>query len=475
MKLQNGVLRVSKNTSVLLIGSVGKMALSFAFIVYVARYLGAEGFGKYALTQGYFDLFLSLSAMGLSILITREIAKNPSWLGRYLTASIILVTVLTIVANAILVIIPSLFGYAADTRSAILIASLALLPAAVSMMFEAAFVAFETAEYVTYGTMLESFLRTGLSLLVLVMGYGLLSLFVVLIVARICTLLLYFALLKWRFSGFHWDFDWPFLKELVRNWRVFALENWLSNIDNSLGLILLSIFHGEVAVGMYAAAAKVMRLGQSVAASFTTAVFPYMSRLFVESRHAFWRLSEGSLKYMLAFVLPIVLIISILADRIIILLYTDEYAPAIPILQVLIFVLPLYFINPFLSHTLFARGEQKKSLQVAVIKLAFFAALCIWLIPNWEGIGLAWARLLGALVAFCLYFVFLLQGERALRTLLMLGRTVLAALILGGFLLALRNIQLIVLLISGGGLYVLLLLILRVFSTNDLELLQELK
>lgn len=472
---QSAALRVTKNTVALVVGRASVMLFSFAFIVYAARFLGVDGFGKYALAQAYFELFLSLSATGLSIVITREIAKRPSWASRYLSASVILVTVLTLVASGLLISLVHIFGYAPDTRAAIYLACLALLPATISLVFEAAFVAFEKAEYAAYGTMLESTLRTGLGLAALLMGYEVLALFVVLIVARICMLLFYLAFLSQQVSKLHWYFDWAFLKQLVRDWRVFALENWLSSLFGSLDFIILSFFHGELAVGLYAAAYKTLRLGSVVAVSYTTAIFPYMSRLFEESRDTLRRLSEESLKYMFALILPGVVTIAVLADRVIILLYTNEYADSVPILRVLIWVLVLRFLNPFLSHILFARGEQRKSLQVAAISLVLYVAICLWFIPRWGGIGAAWALLLAVCAAFCFYFVFVLRGEAVMRTLLTFGRTALAAASLGAFLLILRDIHLIPLLVSAGVVYVLLLLILRVPSSSDLDLFRGLQ
>ena len=53
-------------------GTIGRMIISFGFVIYLARYLGVEGFGSYELALSYFELFLSLSAAGLAILITRR-------------------------------------------------------------------------------------------------------------------------------------------------------------------------------------------------------------------------------------------------------------------------------------------------------------------------------------------------------------------------------------------------------------------
>ncbi|MFX0195381.1 MAG: flippase [Candidatus Hodarchaeota archaeon] len=473
MTVQNAALRVIKNTAALLASKAFAMVFSFIFIIYAARLLGVDGFGKYALVRGYFELFLSLSATGLSIVITREMAKRPSWADRYLNTSVVLVSILTVVASGILVTIVHVLAYASDTRAATYLACLALMPATINLVLESAFVAFEKAEYVTYGTLIENILRTVLGLIVLFLGYGLLALFVVLIIARICMLLFYLVFLSRQIAKLHWHFDWSFLKRLVRDWRVFALENWLSSLFWTLDVILLSMFHGERAVGFYAAAYRTLSLATVVAGSYTTAIFPYISRLFKESEEAFRQVSENSLKYMVAFVLPVAVIISVLADRIVILLYTVEYADSIPILGVLIWVMVLKFLNPFLSHILFARGEQRKSLQVAAISLAFYMVVCFWLTPRWGGIGAAWALLLAVGLAFCLYLDFIWRREGVSRVLLTLGRTILAATSFAVFVLLIMNIPLMLLLILAGLIYFLLLFIFRVFSSREIHLFRK--
>ena len=261
--------------------------------------------------------------------------------------------------------------------------------------------------------------------------------------------------------------------QLLISW--FAYKNCLSNLYSNLGVILLSYFQGERAVGIYIAATKILRLGVIVASSYTTAIFPYMSRLHEESAVGFKKLRDETMKYMLALVLPLTITLSLFADRIILLLYTDDYTSSIPILRILAWTFLLGLVNPFLSHVLFARGDQKQSLQVAIIKLVFSAAISFWLIPLWGEVGLATATLLSAAVSFVAYLAAVTRGDDLLASLVRMGRSAPAALLLAAFLLLLRNIQLIPLLAMGALFYLLLLFLLRVVSTNDLRMLQKLK
>jgi O-antigen/teichoic acid export membrane protein len=404
------------------------------------------------------------------IIITREMAKRPEWASHYLTAAGLLTLGLLPLAALFLMLLAHLPGYTPATRTAMYLACIALVPGAMSQVVSATFVAFEKAQYLTYGTVLENVLRNGLSILALALGYGVLELVGILIVTRVCMLVYYLAVLKRHWPTLHWAYEGAFFTRLFRDWRVFAYENWLSNLFGHLDLIVLSFFHGERAVGFYAAASRLLNLGVVVAESYTTAIFPYLSRLFEESKEQFQRLLEGSIKYMVVLVLPTVAAIAILADPIIIWLYQEAYIASVPILRVLIWVLVLRFVNPFLSHILFAQGKQHKSLHVAAISLACHGVLAFWLIPHGEGVGAAWAMLLSVSVRFGLYFGFVLQGQAARRMLFILGRILLAAggasLLLFGF----RQLHLVLLLGAASLAYVFLLALFGVLPRRDFRL-----
>ncbi len=445
------------------------MGFSVLFVIYAARFLGVEHFGRLELVRGYFELFLSLCTTGLSILLTREIAKHPEHGSRYFTSAAVLLAALVPLAWVAMMMLGYLLGYAPQTQHAMLLACAALLPGTLSLLCAAMFVAFEKAEYVTYGTILENVVRNGLGLWVLWLGYGVLALLGVLMMSRVCLLAFYLYAMRRSLPRLHWSYDRLFLKHLVRDWRVFAYENWLANLFDNLDVIVLSAVHGERAVGLYAAANRLLTLGLMVTQSYTTAVFPHLSRLFEASKERFQRLSEGSLKYMLALILPGVGAVAVLSHEIILLLYGETYAATIPILQVLIWVLVLHFVNPFLSHLLFAQGKQQRSLVVALVSLLCHAGLAAWWIPASGSVGAAWALLASSALATVMYFGFVMQGAQLQRMLTMLSRIGVAAVAAGLCLWGLQSQPVLPLLGVAIMVYVGLLFGLGVVSIRELQ------
>lgn len=468
MMTQNGT-KLIKNSIAVFLGRLSPKIFSFLFVIYSARFLGATEFGKFVLALGYFELFLGLTARGLTIVATREIAKLPSKANEYINVSVTLGFILTIVASCILIALSHILPYSLDTRVALYLVCIALLPSTTAMIFEAGFVGFEKAQYVTYGTVIENSLRTGLWFIALILGYKLIALFAVLIITRSFMLFFYFLCYSLHISKFQWRIKLKIYKEFITQWRVIAFENWISSFIYGLDVIFLSIFRGEQIVGLYSAAYKIVNFADIGASSYTVALFPYMSRLYRESQIEFRKLIEGSLKYMLIIVIPGTIIMATIGDRIILLLFGKEYVTSIPIFSVLTWVIILRFLNPFLSHVLFARGEQGKSLRVAVISLIVYVPTSVLFIRQWGGVGAAWAVLIVATLGFCLFFVFVWRGYGVLKVILVFGRAIISSICFGITFFVLKDISLVLGLIVSIMLYCLLIFSLEMSHYEKLK------
>jgi O-antigen/teichoic acid export membrane protein len=465
MSLQSGR-GVTRNAAALFVGRAVVMALSLVFVLFAARRLGLTEFGRYALARTYFDLLLTLAVTGLGILITREIAKSPSMGPVYFGTAAPLGVGLAVVMGTALVLVSPLMGYGSDVRTMLSLACLALVPAAFATLSEAVFVATGNAQYVMFGSFCETLLYSSTGVLLVWLGRGGRSLFVALAVTRTLLAVAYATRLWRRFGAVPRPGSFVFTRKLCGDWRVFALENWLANLTANTGAIVLSVFHGEAAVGLYAAASKITSFGSPLVASFTSAMFPYMSRLYDESNLAFRRLGEQSVKHMLAVALPGSVIVTIFADRVIGILYGPAYVEAVPVLRVVIWVFIFNLLNPFISHLLFARGEQATSLKVGAVSAVASLVLSLALVPVWGPIGAAWALLACTALACCLFCASAFSPDHS-RVLMMFGKAGVAAASLAGFLAIARQAHPAALTIGALGVYGGALFLLRASSLRE--------
>ena len=422
----DAILRTGKNAGMLLAGTMTRMIASFVFVIYCADQLGVEGFGQYTIAVHYFELFLSLTATAVGILLTRDMARWPSHGRQLMTSAIVLALAMCVLAIIAMTGVGSSFNYSSETCTALLIASLALIPASVCAVFEAVFVARERAEFLTAGVAVESLLKIGLSIMMLALGYGVVSLIWVLLSVRLALMFAYLVGLQ-RIGALGWSFHRKRSLRFVSCWRIFAAENWMASLYTNLDVIVLSWITGEAAVGIYSAAWKIVRLGSVAAKAYTTAVFPVMSRLHSESRESFTRLYRHTIRVMCAIALPAIAVVSVVPDRMIGLLFSEEYAAAAPVLQVLIWVLLIDFLNPFLSHALFAQGRQAKSMHVAAISLVVNSIATYALVVQYGAVGAATGTVIGGLVATCCYLLFAMPKSEVFATFTLAARVGLAA------------------------------------------------
>ena len=464
-------LRTSKNATMLLIGTVARMVASFAFVLYSASLLGVESFGKLSISIHIFELFLGITATSVGIILTRDAARWSRSLSSLLTSAVIVVLALSCLAPFVMISLGIVFGYSNDTLLAIGVACIAMFPSAVCVVFEAAFVARERAEFITLGTVVESLLRVVLSFLVLWCGYGIVELMWVVVLTRAMLLLSYWACLS-RSETLRWSYSFAGTKRFVYRWRVFAAENWMATIYTNLDVLVLSSLAGEATVGLYSAAWKFVRLGAVFAKSFTTAVFPVMSRMHSDSKESFHQLFRYTIRIMCIIALPSIILVTVIPSRMVGMLYKKEYSEAAPILQILIWVLLLEFLNPFLSHVLFAQGKQKRSMYVAAISLGVNSIATFFLVQEYGARGAAIGCIVGGFVATLCYLGFSAKLHELPIIVLEIGRVLIAAACMGLTIYLVRDASWLIVLVVATLSYLLLLFLVGAIRMNDLRFLQ---
>ena len=72
----NTIQRIAKNTGVLFVSQVMSYIMNFLFVMYTARYLGAEEFGIFSFALAFAAIFAVFLDLGLSILTVREVARD---------------------------------------------------------------------------------------------------------------------------------------------------------------------------------------------------------------------------------------------------------------------------------------------------------------------------------------------------------------------------------------------------------------
>jgi O-antigen/teichoic acid export membrane protein len=273
----------------------------------------------------------------------------------------------------------------------------------------------------------------------------------------------------------HWEFDWPFLLNMLRELKIFAALALLNALCSQSEVLILSLTRGEVQVGYYSAALKLVTIWAMIPTSYMVALFPVLSATFQESRQKAIHLQNRSLRYLLAVAFPLAVGMMAAANVIIPLFYGPSFQESIGALHLLAWYLPLIFVNNLLWRVLYVRNEQRVVFRGQFITEILQALLALWLAPIYGGIGAAWA-LLGGNLAYTLYQSYHVVRDNTPFPLFKSGWRFLLASCVMGLLIWLSSpwIPLLGLVPAAAAVYLAMLWLLGAFSSEDVVLFKQL-
>lgn len=122
--------------------------MGFFFIMYTARYLGAEGFGILSFALAFTGIFGVFSDLGLSTLTVREVARDKSMAQKYLGNIAVMKIFLVVITFGLIAFFINLLDYLEQTIKVVYLVALSVIFGAFSGMFNSIFQAYEKMEYV---------------------------------------------------------------------------------------------------------------------------------------------------------------------------------------------------------------------------------------------------------------------------------------------------------------------------------------
>jgi O-antigen/teichoic acid export membrane protein len=155
------------------------------------------------------------------------------------------------------------------------------------------------------------------------------------------------------------SFDRATLKRLLAEGTPFLYIGVVVTLQPNVDGVFLSKLAPAEAVGWYAAARKLVGVLVYPASALVTALYPTLSRLWVENQQAFRETAASALRATAVLVMPVTLGCALYADIGIRIFSKESFGPAEADLQVLsVFVLACFF-TMVLGVTLAAAGRQK--------------------------------------------------------------------------------------------------------------------
>lgn len=466
------VQKIAKNTGVILTGNVIFRLVSLFVIIYLARYLGAAGFGKYSFVFAYLAFFNIVTDLGLQQILVREIARNPSTAPKLIGNAYVIRLLLTVFAVGLAIAIITLLPYPADTTRYVYIASFMLLFISFSDFYATIFQANLAMQYSVIAKLTFKFVSAGL-ILWIIFSHGTLTQVIVALVFSegIKTLLSYLFSRKFVRPSFAIDFRlWRYL---LKECLPLALTSVIVIVYYRIDVVMLSMMKGDDAVGIYSAAYRLCDPFSLIPYALMMSLFPLMSGYFKTSEDKLIKTYTLAFRYLVIIALPVAMGTMLVADKVILLVYDAPFADSSSVLQILIWAVMFGMVQPVFSNILVAIDRQK----LIAVSTAFCAAVNIVLnfilIPVLSYNGAAVATVATTIVFLVSVFYFVSKHLQIIPVHKILVKPVIGVLVMGGSIYYLADLSLLILVPLAAGVYLVTLLVLRTFSDEDWNIVRK--
>ncbi len=378
---------IFKNISYLTIEELISRAISFFTVIYLARILWPENFGRLGYASAFTSFFVLIVNMGFDVYGIREIAKDRSKAKELLSNITLIKLILFLVAYLFLFIVINILEKDNDSKNFVLLYGLTMIVSVFTIDWFCQ--GFENFKLIALGRVFRNIVYA-LFVFAFIKYHNQLKEVVIFQILSG----LFGNFLLWYFAKDYFSFNninlykW---KGYLKTGFILASSFFMINIYYNLDKVMIGLWYSKRYVGWYDVAYKIMSVGLIFSGILWSVFSPKISR-FDKSLNLY-------IKAML-FLGVILLIILLLGSNFIIgILFGDNYKEAVFPLKILALNLFLVFVNVAFISPIMLWNEKKYFLIVSSGGIAnvIFNFL---LIPKYNIIGASIATVLSEMMVF---------------------------------------------------------------------------
>lgn len=469
--------RIAVNSGYLFIAYVIESLLSLLLLSIVARYLDQAGFGRYGYVISFVELFIMLAELSSSRVQIREMAGNLTKAERPLSDAWTLRLGLSVsMIVAVMLAAPS---RGADTQLwwSILLFAVGQALFVLAEIFNSVFRAYQQMRYQTCTVIAGQVLIVLFCIVAILMDWGLVGLFAARVLANLLRLVYAWYLSRTRFIGEHLSRDCQGMWRIFKDSLPLGINLILRRLIWRGGVVMVGTLlnqkspgTGDLAIGLFYGPLRIVEQLRIVPAALVGAILPVFSQQARLEPERFRETLAKSFKLYLVLSLLLTVTMTTLARPITRLLLGEALLGLASLLAALSWSIPFSFLSQFMEAALLAVGRQ------AIVAIGLGAgfslgALASWfyLVPTYQGFGLVYGVLLAEGIAFFVGLAALLPYFDRRALLVTVAKTALACVAAFGVFYALRGTSIWVSGPAGMLGFVVLILLLRTFSMNELE------
>lgn len=368
--------RLSANILAIVASDVGRRILGFLAVAYLARTVGPSGFGLVNIGFAVLSYALMVSGGGLPVYGARAIARGES---PGIASSIAGVRLL-VAAGVFLLVAAGAYLFIPDTQAATVITVFCLSPFAGAFLFDWYFQGKEEMGMIGASRLVSA----AVYLLFLVLFVRTPGEVVWVAIAAVAGDVMASMVTVARFqkeTGAGLGLSVRDGARMFREAFPIGIGSIIAHMTVNLPTIVIGIFLTTADAGIYSAAGKLVAFLLVFDRLLSTLLLPASSRYFAESPEKLSAMLSTALRWVVRIAFPLCVGGTLLADRLIVLVYGDSYGAAADVLRILLWFLLLTMLHTIYTSGLIASGQERRYSRVMMLSAVCYLAtvlFCTW-------------------------------------------------------------------------------------------------
>jgi len=468
-----GLIRIAKNSTLVLIARATDVFSSLFIAGILARYLGVEDYGNYLFIIGLVLTTTSFAHLGLPQILVREMSQTRGLTGKLIQTGLLLTGVSFLLSTSIALSIGVFSNWTSVMFIAVSVALFSELMSLLSGPFVSAFISFEKMQYDALATIFNRVIMIGLVIGVVSRDLGFVSVFASITAANSVRLLIVLYIskrikIKLDDAVTRQDFVYLLKETLPIGISLILIQVYLYT-----NLFVLKMLKDPAEVALFQAPFSIVLKLQVLPTLFIVVFEPVMARMAASETFADLKfVYMYILKYLFIFSLPIAWVGVLLAKDITTCIFGDGFLPASISFQISIWMVVFQFLNIFSDMVLQVISKQRYLIISSGVVLLCNIAFSFALIGQYGYVGGSIAALMSAIILFGLNFYFVSRYLKNVSLAFMI-KPLLAFLVMVIFACALTGTNVLLIVFLGLTLYAGILFKCNMFSKTEFELLSN--
>ncbi|MDY0041522.1 MAG: oligosaccharide flippase family protein [Desulforhabdus sp.] len=382
-------------------------------VAILARYLGVEGFGSYAVVFSVVNLVVPLTFMGIQEVGIREIAGKSSdrdkglYLGSLLQARLILLALAALIIGIVLLVM------APEQKIiySVAIFFFAIVVGSSGELVTSSFIAAEKFQYNLFVLVIERLSLLSLILFVALLDLGFYAIFLSYVISKVLKTYFAFYFLRRYFYIIHFSFNQEWIKKIMS-------ESYLIGLGISTGLgfqhaivILLKQFIGLEAAGIFSAYYNLVARCQLLSTSLSKSLMPRISIEAQRNTLAYARLTNRGILLLFAAGSLLTAIFWPFKALLIKIFYGASFLRDIDGFGYLLLLLPFLFVDNILNVAIISKRLAKPFFLAKILGFLAGIILVLILIKEHGLYAAIYGITLGKLISTLIMFLLLRKGS----------------------------------------------------------------